>query len=173
MRIIQSNCISVDGCIARENGQEDWLPSEGWDEFLNDAARFSNFIMGRETYEVVNTLYQNYNFHNVSVLHKIIITTQPGFTAPSDYVVVHSPKEAIMHLMKNGLETGLLIGGGRLNSAFYHYGLVDETWLTITPYTLGQGRRVTNGIPLGVHLQLHDTIELTKGRLQLRYSVIK
>ena len=50
MKVILAMAISPNGLIARENGEEDWLPSEGWDEFLIDAKAFKNIVMGRETY---------------------------------------------------------------------------------------------------------------------------
>ena len=36
MKVIMANAISLNGMIAREDGQEDWLPSEGWIDFLED-----------------------------------------------------------------------------------------------------------------------------------------
>lgn len=72
--MVLSMCTSLNGVVAREDGQEDWLPSSGWDEFVVDATRFGNLVMGRETYELVTQLYPNYNFHDVDVPNKVIVT---------------------------------------------------------------------------------------------------
>src|SRR5688572_24389345 len=94
MKIVQSNAISLNGMIARENGDEDWLPSEGWDEFVEDVKKYGSFIMGRETYELVTKLYPNFNFDNVEATHKIIVTSQLNYRAPNGYIAVGSPEEA-------------------------------------------------------------------------------
>jgi dihydrofolate reductase len=125
MKIIQSNAISINGMLAREDGNEDWLPSEGWDEFVEDVAGFGNFIMGRETYELVMTLYPDYNFDNVDARFKIIVTSNRDFDCPDGYQIVDSPEAAIDLLEQANIEAGYLIGGGKLNSSFYEKGLIN------------------------------------------------
>ena len=173
MKIVQRNAVSLNGMIAREDGEEDWLPSEGWDEFVADAKQYDNFIMGRETYELVMKLYPNYNFDSVDCGYKIIVTKNHDFIKPDGYIVVESPEAAIHILEQNGHKTGLLIGGGRLNSSFYAAGLIDEVWLTVCPTILGKGRSFISGQDVEVNLKLIDAIKLTKDRIQLRYAVIK
>jgi dihydrofolate reductase len=173
MKIVQSNAISLNGLLARENGEEDWLPSEGWDEFVEDVKQFGNFIMGRETYERVTELYPNYNFDNVDAQCKIIVTSQADYTAPDGYIAVNSPEAATTLLAEKEFEVGLLIGGGRLNSSFYMQGLVDEVWVTVNPFILGKGRPFIGASDIEVPLKLKKVIELSKGRVQLRYSVSK
>lgn len=41
--------ISPNGLIVRDNGDEEWLPEEGWAEFVKEAMLFNNIVMGRET----------------------------------------------------------------------------------------------------------------------------
>lgn len=173
MKIIQSNAISLNGMLARVDGQEDWLPSEGWDEFVEDVKKYGNFIMGRETYELVTKLYPDYNFDNVDAPYKIIVTTQEDFFQPEGYTVVGSPEVAVTLLKDNNIETGLLIGGGGLNSSFYAKGLVDEAWVTINPIILGQGRSFVASRDFETQLELIDVVKLSKNRVQLRYRIIK
>lgn len=159
--------------IARANGEEDWLPSEGWDEFVRDVSMFGNFIIGRETYELVKKLYPGYNFDDVDVQYKVIVTTRDNFVQPDGYTVVNSPEEAIRFLEDKGLETGLLVGGGKLNSSFYAKGLVDETWITVNPIILGEGRSFVSNFNFETQLELIDMIKLNKGRVQLKYRVVR
>lgn len=159
--------------IARENGDEDWLPSEGWDEFVEDVKKYDNFIMGRETYELVMKLYPNYNFDNVEASYKIIVTSRPDYQASDGYIVVHSPEEAKEFLDTKNAEVGLLVGGGKLNSSFYAKGLVDETWVTVNPIILGKGRPFIGNFKFEAQLKLLDVVRLNKDRVQLRYAVAK
>ncbi len=163
--------ISPNGYIAREDGDEDWLPTEGWDEFLELAKKFNNIVMGRETYEQVTARYQDYNFNNVECDHKIIVTRNNAFVAPEGYIVVHSPEEAIDYSRDKGLAELFLIGGGKLNTEFMKRGLINEIQLTINPYIIGAGRSFVAPDQLDLPLELIDSTVLSKGRVQIRYKV--
>lgn len=171
MKVILAMAISPNGLTARENGEEDWLPSEGWDEFLVNAKEFKNIVMGRETYELVQKLYENYNFDNVETENKVIVTRNTDFQAGAAYTVVHSPGEAIDFLKTKSLERVLLIGGGKLNSEFIKHKLVDEIWLTLTPFIIGKGRPFINPGDFDLPLELIESNVLSKGRLRIKYAV--
>lgn len=164
--------ISPNGLIARENGEEDWLPSEGWDEFLVDAKNFNNIVMGRETYELVQKLYENYNFDNVETGHKVIITQNKEFVAGAEYKVTQNPEEALSYLESKNIEEALLIGGGKLNTSFIKQGLINEIWLTLTPYIIGKGRPFISPDEFDLPLELIECKVLSKGRLRIKYAVL-
>ena len=44
---------SINGMIARENGDEDFLSHDNWISFKKLAEEIGFFIIGRKTYEVV------------------------------------------------------------------------------------------------------------------------
>lgn len=159
--------------LARVDGEEDWLPSEGWNEFIEDVKKYGNFIMGRETYELVTKLYPDYNFNDVDALYRVIVTTRDTFLQPEGYTVVNSPEEAVDFLRSKDIKTGLLIGGGKLNSSFYTRGLVDEVWVTVNPVILGQGRPFIAERDFEARLELIDIAKLSKSRVQLKYRAIR
>lgn len=163
--------ISPNGFIARENGDEDWLPHEGWDDFVAEAKEYNNIVMGRETYEQVTEKYGSENFDSVPVSHKLIVTRNNDFQAPGGYTVVHSPDEAIEHLAKSGIETLFLIGGGRLNTAFAKQGLVNQVQLTITPHIIGKGRPFLAFDDFEFGMTLLEVKQLSIGRVRLVYAV--
>ncbi len=174
MKVVLAMSVSLNGLIARENGEEDWLPSEGWDEFLVEAKKFDNFIMGRETYELVTKLYPNYNFDNVTASKKIVVTTNKDFKAQDGgYEIVHSPEEAVYVLESTGIDNALLIGGGKLNSEFLTRNLVDEIWLTLNPFILGKGRPFIGPKDYEKRLKLGVVEQISKDRVLLKYSVSK
>lgn len=170
-RVVLSMCTSLNAVVAREDGQEDWLPSDGWDEFVDDAKHIGNFVMGRQTYELVTQLYPHYNFDNVDVSHKVVVTRNQQFVAPEGYVVSHSPAEAVTLLREAGFQEVLLIGGGKLNAEFLRERLVDEIWLTINPYLLGRGRSFLPDSDVELPLTFSSCKELSGGRVQLQYVV--
>jgi len=174
MKVVLAMSISLNGLVARENGEEDWLPSEGWDEFLTEVINFGNFIMGRETYELVTKLYPDYNFDNVTGSRKVIVSRNKAFVVKDEaYQIVHSPEEALSLLESSEMNSALLIGGGKLNSEFLIRGLVDEIWLTVNPFILGEGRPFIAPKNFDKELNLLSCEQITKDRLLVKYSVSK
>jgi dihydrofolate reductase len=163
--------ISPNGFIARENGDEDWLPNEGWDDFVAEAKQYNNIVMGRKTYELITEKYEDENFDDVTVDHKLIVTASHEFQVPKGYVVVHSPEEAIAYLEERDVETLFLIGGGELNAAFAKRGLITQVQLTVTPYVIGKGRPFLAFEDFEFGMTLLDAQKLSLGRVRLTYSV--
>lgn len=173
MNVVLSMAISPNGLIARENGEEDWLPAENWQDFLRDAEAAQNIVMGRETYELVTKLYPDYNFDNANAKYKIIVTTNSGFVAPVGYHSVASPQSAVEFIESKGLRTLLLIGGGKLNASFLAENLVDEIWVNITPHLIGKGRPLISPADLDIPLEKIEAQELSGDRVLIKYRVKK
>ena len=171
MKVILDMVISPNGFIARENGDEDWLPSDGWDDFVAEAKEYNNIVMGRETYKQVTEKYEDENFDNVQVDHRLIVTNNKDFQAPKGYTIVHSPEEAIEHLEKAGVTTLFLIGGGILNAAFAKRRLVNQVQLTVTPYIIGKGRPFLAFDDFEFGMTLLSVKQLGLGRVRLVYKV--
>ncbi len=170
MNVILDMVISPNGFIARENGDEDWLPSEGWDDFVAEAKEYNNIVMGRKTYEQVTDKYEHENFDGVQVDHKVIVTRNPNFQAPNGYTVLHSPEEAIKYLDQAGIKNLFLIGGGVLNAAFAKRNLINQVQLTVTPYIIGKGRPFLAFDEFEFGMTLLDIKQLSLGRVRLVYQ---
>jgi len=171
IKVICANAVTPNGYIAREDDREDFLPYEGWTEFLEEAKRYDNFIVGRNTFDVVGRLYEGFGYDDVEAKHKIIVTSRKDFSMPG-YVVVHSPEEALEYLEGQGVEAALLIGGSKLNSAFAQQKLIDVLELTVSPYLLGTGRPQFYPAEFEAGLELDKCEQLSGGRIKLTYNVI-
>jgi dihydrofolate reductase len=171
MKIILDMVTSLNGFIAREDGNEDWLPEEGWEELVEQAIKLGNIVMGRKTYEQI--IHEGYNFDNVKCTHKIIVTHDKNFIVPEGYMIAHSPEEAITFIESQGLSELLLIGGGKLNGEFAKRGLIDEIQFTINPYIIGKGIPVFGDNNFEMRLELIDYSDLSNGRIRVRYKVAK
>ena len=171
MNVILDMVISPNGFIARENGDEDWLPSDGWDDFVAETKQYNNIVMGRATYEMVTDKYENANFDSVKVDHKLIVTNSMDFQAPKGYTIVHSPEEAIDYLDRVGIRKLFLIGGGILNTAFAKKKLINQVQLTITPYIIGKGKPFLAFDDFEFGMTLIGFKQLSLGRIRLVYKV--
>jgi dihydrofolate reductase len=167
--------ISLNGMIARPNGDEDWLPEDGWDSFLKQIDGYQNVIIGRETYELVKKKYDHENFDAIKTKLKIIISSKPTYKAPSrEYVVAHSPEEALDYVKKAGLKTAYVGGGGKICAAFLNANLVDKVQLTVMPYIIPAGRSfVSDILNKDISLTLISSQRKSQGRLINTYKVNK
>lgn len=134
------NVISQDGFIAREDGDEDFIPDELWTDFLDLCQQYDALILGRKTYNAVQEYPENLieDFERLE-LKKVVVTRDENFTPKKGYLVAHSPEEA----MKFGKNI-LLSSGPTLNTDFLEKGLIDKVIFNILPERINTGLKVFN-----------------------------
>ncbi len=139
------NVLSADGYIARSNGSEDFIPDEWWLETLKVYAKHDALVMGRKTYEVMQS-YPSDLMEPFEALpiKKIIVTRDTQFRSKSGYIVVHSPEEAL----KKG-ERVLVSSGPTLNTYIVEHDLVNEILFHYVPTAIGEGIKPFTGSELG------------------------
>ena len=174
MKVIVDVVVSLNGFIARDNGDEDWLPEAGWDEFLKQIDRYKNCIIGRETYELVKEKYEHDNFDEIQTKLKVIVSQKKGYSAGADYRIANSPEQAVHEVEKVGLDVAYVGGGGRLITSFFETGLVDEIRVTTVPYIISSGRPFLHRSNFeDVRLKLLESEQHADGSLTNVYKVMK
>ena len=161
---------TVNGYIARENYDEDFLSHQNWKVFIKLAEDIGLFIVGRKTYEEVKK-WKEYNFDSVKA-KKIIVSRGKQSKLETGYVSANSPKDALDKASKLGFTKVLLTGGGTLNGAFIKAGLVDEIIINIEPFVLGRGIRIFSEETFENKLQLLKVKKLNE-IVQLHYKFVK
>ena len=139
---------SLDGFIAREDGNIDWL-----EQFANDEAfsAYGEFItevdamlIGRGTYDKVLTFsswpYTKPVFVLSSTIKELRDTIQDKIT-----VLSMPPAEVLRYLSQRGFKN-IYVDGGKVIQAFLKEDLIDELIVSRVPVLIG------NGIPLFGHL---------------------
>ncbi|MDP3734126.1 MAG: dihydrofolate reductase family protein [Nanoarchaeota archaeon] len=170
MKVILYMAQTINGIIARENYNEDFLSHQNWNIFVTLAEDIGCFIVGKKTYEVVKK-WEKYNFDSLNA-KKIIVSRGKMSKLKNSYIYAHSPKEALDKAFELGFRKVLLAGGGTLNSSFIKAGLVDEIILNIEPFVLGRGIRIFSEEAFENKLQLRNVKKLN-GIVQLHYKVRK
>ena len=170
MKVVLYMAQSVNGIIARENYDEDFLSHENWKVFVNLAEGLGCFIVGRKTYEEVKKW--DHNFDDVKAT-KIIVSKNTKAKLDKGYILATSPQDALNNAARLGHSKVLLTGGGTTNSAFMKLGLVDEIIINIEPYVLGKGIRIFSEEGFENVLELIETKKTKAGIIQLKYKVIK
>ncbi|OGU24474.1 MAG: deaminase [Hydrogenophilales bacterium RIFOXYD1_FULL_62_11] len=168
---------SLDGFIARPDGNIDWLndanavvPSGedcGYNEFMSSV---DILVMGRNTFELALTFdawpYEGKRVVVLSSRPLIVPAGLPNTVSASS----ESPDVLVKRLSAEGAQR-LYVDGGITIQRFLAAGLIDDITLTLIPVILGQGRSlfgpIKNDIPL-VHV---TTKSFEFGFVQIKYRV--
>lgn len=169
---------SLDGFIARKDGELDWLDAAnaivpegedcGYNAFIESV---DVLIMGRKTYEKVLS-FGNWPYGGKSVIvlsrskieipHELAQTVSPS----SD-----SPKELCDRLSKQGAKR-LYIDGGITIQRFLEAGLINDITITIIPILLGSGIPLFSNGKEDIILKHITTKIYDFGFIQLTYEVV-
>ena len=170
--------LSLDGFIARPNGDIDWLTHERYvvpGEDMGYQAFFDTvdaLVMGRATFEKVLTFGEwPYADKRVFVLsHNPNLI--PDKLADRAEVVSGSPAGVLRYVAEQGVRH-IYLDGGQVIQQFLRDGLVNELTLTRLPVLIGQGLPLFGPLPQDFHLRHIETRTFTTGLVQSRYAVVR
>lgn len=155
--------ISVDGFIARMNGDTDWVKDDVLLE--KTATEFGCVVMGHKTFEE----YKKPPFEGVQHL---VLAKNTGLDLKLASVsYVNSPENAVKKAKALGFKKLLVIGGGLCNGSFGKAGLLDEIWLDVHPILLGEGTRLLGDFDGKLDLQLISSEIHPEGFTHFKYAV--
>ncbi|HEY3051959.1 MAG TPA: dihydrofolate reductase family protein [Thermoanaerobaculia bacterium] len=163
---------SVDGFIARPNGDLDWLPEgggepHGYDEFI---ASVDAIVIGRNTFEKVLTLGPwPYGDKRVVVLSSRLV----DLSAVANGVVEQMsgpPAEIVSQLAASGAHH-LYVDGGITIQRFLRAGLVQRLIITRVPVLIGDGVPLFGTLPRDIRLHHVATRHFPSGLVQSEYHV--
>lgn len=160
---------SLDGFIARPDGELDWLNARaedagetGYDAFM---AGIDTIVMGRNTYEKTLT----FGFWPYAGLRVLVLSTE--LSADDAHVtVVRTLPELLRELDAAGAGS-VYVDGGRLVQTFLREGLIDQLIITTAPVLLGQGIPLFGALEHDIELTLRSTRVLGAGFTQATYTV--
>ncbi|MCX6715201.1 MAG: dihydrofolate reductase [Candidatus Uhrbacteria bacterium] len=134
--------MSVNGFIARENGEEDFISNAHWADYVRFCHEYGNVIIGRKTYEAIKSWNEEIGFQDIAGVTKIILSSDVNMEVGPEFVVLPSPDEAMHFLAESGFDHAFVCGGSMVNTAFLKTRLVNEIILNIEPVLVGEGKRV-------------------------------
>jgi dihydrofolate reductase len=169
---------SVDGFIARTNGDIDWLSGGNFDGAGEDygykafMATVDALVMGRHTFEKVLTFGQwPYGSTPVAVLSSRGVAI-PKAIAETVESMDGTPEEVVARLSSRGA-THLYIDGGATIQRFLAAGLITRMTVTRIPILLGSGIPLFGPLPRDTRLRHIETVGYPSGLVQSKYDVVK
>ncbi|HZD44939.1 MAG TPA: dihydrofolate reductase family protein, partial [Acidobacteriaceae bacterium] len=164
---------SLDGFIARPNGDFDFLPadggeSHGYEEFI---ATVDAIVMGRNTFETVLTLGPwPYGEKRV-----VVLSSRPlDLSAARGGVVeqMSGPPEQIVSQLAAGGAQHLYVDGGITIQRFLRAGLIQHLTITRVPVLIGEGIPLFGSLPRDIQLRHIATRHYPSGLVSSEYHVV-
>ena len=162
---------SLDGFIARTNGDLDWLPAgggepHGYDEFI---ASVDALVIGRKTYETV-LAFETWPYGEKPVF---VLSTRALAPAPPGAAVEQmsgDPAEIVSRLAARGIRH-IYVDGGVTIQRFLRAGLLQRLIITRIPVLLGAGIPLFGALSRDIRLRHVATRAFAGGLVQSEYVV--
>jgi len=163
--------VSVDGFIARDNGDLDFLPPgggepHGYAEFM---ATVDALVIGRKTFETVLT-FDAWPYGDKPVF---VLSTSALAPAPPEAVVerMSGPlAEIVSQLAARGIRH-IYVDGGITIQRFLAAGLIHRLTITRVPVLIGTGVPLFGALPHDISLEHVATRQYASGLVQSEYVV--
>ena len=164
---------SVDGFIARPNGELDFLPHDGgerhgYDEFF---ASVDAIVIGRGTFETV-LAYPAWPYGKKPVV--VLSSRALDLSSVRDAMVEQmsgSPKEIVGKLAARGWQH-IYVDGGVTIQRFMREGLIQRLIITRVPVLIGTGIPLFGALPRDVQLRHVETTAYASGLVKSEYQIV-
>jgi dihydrofolate reductase len=167
---------SLDGFIARANGDLDWLTEAqsasteqdyGYQEFMDTV---DTIVLGRNTFELVLT-FDTWPYGGKKV---VVLSSKPS-AVPShlgdDVEWLSLPPQRLAERLAAQGATHLYVDGGQTIQGFMRAGLIDELTITRVPILIGTGVPLFGPLDRDVKLTHLATRQFENGFVQSKYRV--
>ncbi|KAG5747876.1 hypothetical protein H9Q69_005615 [Fusarium xylarioides] len=163
---------SLDGYIASPDGSTNWIIEDPTIDFPALYSEFDYFIMGRKTYETMQSFGADNPLSKRSKESVIVASrTMDSDHIPDVTVIRENVLDYIRRLKTNNGKDIWLMGGGQLATQCLEAHLVDIVEIAIMPTLLGTGMNLISSLPQSIKLQLLNSTSLGSGILMTQYKV--
>lgn len=172
---------SLDGFIARSDGDIDWLHStqpdtnpdgvedHGYSEFMESV---DTIVMGRNTFEKVLSFDIPWPYKKPVV----VLTSRPHTISTdqnSQITAMSGSPEEIVSQLEHRSASHLYIDGGKTVQQFLNAGLIQRLIITTIPILLGDGIRLFGPLAADIRLAHARTQPFPGGLVQTEYELLR
>ena len=181
MKISVYIATSLDGFIARENGDLDWLPGAngttdpqmgnedyGYRDFINSV---DAIVMVRKTYEKV-LAFGKWPYSKQVIILSNSLSKIPASLNGKVRIKSGSVPGIVAELEQEGIRH-IYIDGGKTIQAFLNAGLINEITITKIPVLIGTGIPLFGSLDHDINLIHKNTCAFKNGFVQSTYEVNK
>ena len=167
-KIILFIAVSLDGFIAGEKGEVDWLFHDqdyGYKKFLDG---IGVILMGFETYKKCLS-FEEWPYKGKKCY---VFTRKTGLPTDNNAEFINNPIEFTKKLKRLKGKDIWLVGGEKINSLLLNERLLDEIIIYIHPIILGRGIALAENLNKEIKLKLINCKRYDSGLVQLDYKVL-
>ncbi len=158
---------SLDGYIAGENGEVDWLAPYQKEDY--GYARFQSavdtILVGRRTFEQAMELTRGKGFG----MRTFVLSGSPTHQLPSDATVRCDLKQLVAELRGESGKDIWVIGGGQTARSCLEVGALDRIEVHVMPIVLGSGRPLFGALRQKAPFALEESKTYENGVVYLSY----
>jgi dihydrofolate reductase len=180
-KLIYDAFTSLDGYVADENGNFDWVElDEEVFAFINNRERqIGTYLFGRKMYETV-AVWETPDVipHRTAAMlefapiwqaaEKVVYSTTLRTVSTAKTRLERTFEADVVRELKAGATRAVAVGGPTLAAQAIRAGLVDEYHLLVAPIIAGSGNPYLPG-KVAVKLELLDEHRFDNGMVHLRY----
>jgi dihydrofolate reductase len=171
-KIIVHIAMSVDGYIARTDGNLDWLTKRSSPKGFYGLPKFSRLIdakiLGRKTFDL--SVKMGASFSTDDVHYVFSRQPPPASIPPGVQFVTESIRAFAERLRKQAGKNIWMMGGGEIIGSFLDEGAIDQFIITVVPTFIGEGIPLMSPRHREVPLRLRSLQQFPDGVVQLHYE---
>ena len=178
-KIITYIATSVDGYIARPDGDVEWLNRRpradyGMKRFY---ATIDTILLGRKTYDWALAYFakigKKEGMFDTKVIH-YVFTRKPPEHAPAGVEFVSEPVKAFLQRLRSKPGKHIwMMGGGELIASFLDAGEIDEFDIHVIPVFIGEGIPLVAPRHRDIALRLRSSRKYPDGVVRIHYEVAR
>ena len=173
MQITIEMACSINGLIATEDGNEDFLSYRGWEIMLEFLKEYHVLIWGRKTWDNVLSWGEEYlkDLQNIKII--VLSNTANRKNEFPNVVYCNSIDNCLEVCEKLKYERLFISGGATINNAFMEKGIVDNIILNYNPFVLNKGIPLFKGNYFENKLNLVKVVKEKDDIVQVHYNVVR
>lgn len=177
--------VSLDGYVAGENGEMDWilLEEEIFDHAGDRTREADTALYGRITYQLMESYWPTAadqphpTKHDIQhsqwyqQVEKVVVSkSMKGLDLPHTTIISENLAANIRQLKKVPGKEIVIFGSPTVTHTLMEENLIDDYWLFVNPILLGKGIGLNHNLKNSIHLKLVTSETFASGVVGLHYE---
>lgn len=172
MKITVEMACSINGLIATENGNEDFLSNRNYQIMLEFLKEYDCLVWGNTTFKNVVSWGDNY-IGDLKDITVIVFSNKDVKSIYSNVIYCNSLEKFKEICAEKNFNKIFVSGGAHMNTLFLKNDMVEDIIINYNPYVLNKGINLFEGDYFEKELTLCNVKKEQEGIVQLWYKVKK
>jgi dihydrofolate reductase len=166
MEVIVYAAISLDGFIAKPDGDSDWVNDDK--SFMQAIAEAGCIAVGRKTFaQFLESSYPVENAHNIVISNN----SQPFNQSWDNVDYASNVNESIEIAKSKGYKKLLAVGGAQIYTLFLNSGFANKLVVDVHPLLLGEGMKLFSDESDFAKLNIEKSQVIENDIVQIVYNI--